>query len=492
MTSPSSLVPIIVNNSVYYNATHLKKVAPFFFMGTSKGMKNIITKKSIPSSSFVYSTHSVKKGWVVCGEPPPKKASILIAKEWVVKNIPCMMIYSFLGGEGDVPENDEKGGEGDVPENDEKGGEGDVPENDEKGEYDAPEAPPLIFLKDDEKFKDGDDSPLEIETRGARKPGGVYFLALNVSNVFGILKLLHTITDSRSQYIKGVDYMLFNRPKGVGDTILSYKRTIFLTFEGMIKCLYISKSPRAKTFREWGTKILFAAKMGEQDQRIEVASNIIGQPVSVVKDVLSMCSKKISCIYRFSMGTVKHLRKKLNLPESLNDNFIVIKYGFAKDLADRAHQLTKEYKDLNGKNMGLMDFAWIDQKNISEAEVHIKNYFKDIEQYPLTYKTHTELVVIDPNYERRIRNQYRLISLDYGGGVTELVQEVFNLKKEIDRIHKNHEYELKLRDKDLECILKNHSYELKIKDKDIELSQNEITSLHKDIEIELLKKQLRG
>jgi hypothetical protein len=62
MTSPVSLVQIIINNSIYYNATHIRTVAPFFFKGTSKGVKNIIIKKNIPVSSFVYATHSVKKG----------------------------------------------------------------------------------------------------------------------------------------------------------------------------------------------------------------------------------------------------------------------------------------------------------------------------------------------------------------------------------------------------------------------------------------------
>lgn len=53
-----------------------------------------------------------------------------------------------------------------------------------------------------------------------------------------------------------------------------------------------------------------------------------GIPVDIFKHMLDvMNTGKISCIYRFSLGTCEDLRHTLNLPNNLPDNYVIIKYG---------------------------------------------------------------------------------------------------------------------------------------------------------------------
>ena len=40
----------------------------------------------------MYATHNVKSGWIVVPDKhkPPSKANLLLSKEWVKVNVPCM------------------------------------------------------------------------------------------------------------------------------------------------------------------------------------------------------------------------------------------------------------------------------------------------------------------------------------------------------------------------------------------------------------------
>ena len=213
---------------------------------------------------------SKKFGWTsVCHQKKPStKAQLLLLESWVVANIPKMM-----------PDSDES--------------------KEEKYEY--PEAPSILYLNDDEKFKDDNGNVVEIETRGERTAKGIYFLANDVSSVFEMPSLIKTFLSKDTNYTID-DYKTFATQNVQDLDKTDCKRQVFITYEGMIKILYSTQSKKAKRFRGWATKILFTHQMGKEDQKEELGSKLIGQSVKNVRAVFKTCSKKVPCIYRFSLG----------------------------------------------------------------------------------------------------------------------------------------------------------------------------------------------
>lgn len=436
---------ITINNKNYYNAKILKQYDPAYFIGTSAGIREIIKKKAIDNTNTHYATFSKKYGWTSCchQDKPSTKAPLLLLESWVVANIPKMM-----------------------------------PESAESKEelYEYPEAPPILHLEDYEKFKDSNGNIAEIETRGDRIYKGIYFSAKDISKEFEMPSLVNNILYNQIiDYNIDMDYKLFAQILPSNPEKPNCKRQLFITYEGMIKILYSSRSKKAKLFREWATDTLFTIQMGSDENKEELGAKIIGQSVKNVRAVFKTCSKKVPCIYRFSLGTAKTLRKSMNLSDEIKDDFIIIKYGLTDDLDRRSSEHVLEYeKKINGVKLGLMDFAYIDPKFLSEAETSLKEYFQTIE-IPIKYEKYTELIAINPTHEKQIKKQYNYIGTAYQGIVTDLITEIKDLKTQINSLIEINEYKLKNKDRIIE--LKNVMIELKDKDLKYEQLRNEMLEL---------------
>jgi hypothetical protein len=344
------------------------------------------------------------------------------------------------------------------------------------------EAPPLLILEDAEKFKDEDGNNVEIETRGERVPKGVFFLVSDVSKVFEMPNIKNTILKTdRDEYVKDEDFVVFAR-KGVDPVHPhTYKKRLFLTYGGMIKTLYMSRSKKAKTFRAWATNILFTVQMGAVEQKEVLGAKLIGQPVKAVRAVFKTFAKEVSCIYRFALGTAGELRETMNIPITVPDNFIITKFGQTGDLARRAGEHQKTYEKIPGVRVGLMDFVYVDPKYVFEAEKDIKNFFTTIEK-ALEFESFKELVATNPEHENIIRKQFRFIGAEYAGSLTALIVEIERLKtklesverehkSEIDLLKKTHECEMLVKDNIIACGAKELQYkELELKYKDMQLN----------------------
>ena len=137
--------------------------------------------------------------------------------------------------------------------------------------------------------------------------------AYSDGTAFEMTGLVKTLKDIRCNYIIGVDYKIFiNLNVGTSDSTEQTKQ-LFVTYEGMIKILYSSRSDKAMTFRSWATETLFTVQMGSEEDKEILGSTLIGQSVKNVRAVFKTCSKKVPCIYRFSLGTAKVLRNTMNL-----------------------------------------------------------------------------------------------------------------------------------------------------------------------------------
>ena len=414
------------NNISYYNAKDLKKYDPAFFIGTSRGIREVIKKKNINMTNIHYATLSKKFGWTsVCHQDKPStKAQLLLLESWVVANIPKMMVGSDESKE-------------------------------EKYEY--PEAPSILYLEDAEKFKDDKGNVVEIETRGERNSKGIYFLAKDVAEAFEMPNLIDTVSRKNTNYTID-DYKTFTTQTTEDFRKSCCKRQMFITYEGMIKILYSTQSKKAKTFRDWATDTLFTVQMGKEDQKEELGANLIGQSVNNVRAVFKTCSKKVPCIYRFSLGAAKNLRESMNISITIPDDFIIIKFGLTNDLDRRSLEHVAEYEKIPGVKLGLMDFSYIDPKFLSQAETDIKDFFKTIE-IPINYEKYNELIAVNPKHEKQIKKQYEFIATAYQGSITELIIEIERLKNQIDI------KDILINQKNIEIELKNEIISLLKKNK---------------------------
>jgi hypothetical protein len=441
-TTVNQIPPVVtLNNAKYFSATKLKKYDPAFFVDTGKTIRNIINIRSIPATELLYATQSRRYGWKVStGSKISTRAKLMLSESWVQANI--------------IQKPAEE-------------------------KYDCPMAPPILVLQGNERFQDTNDNYVDIETRGERDVNKVIFLGNDVSNAFNMPKLLDDIVKS-NVYKEKEDYVFFLSQKqrlgGVGT-----RRRIFVTYEGMMKILYASRSAGAKAFRSWSTKMIFTAHMGSDEQKKELATNLIGQPIAIARAVLKTCPK-ISCVYRIALGIAKDLRKIMNLPASIPDGYIIIKYGLTNDLDRRMSEHSRTYKFTK---LGLMNFAHIDTQFLAPAEADLKALFAEIE-VPIKYKTHTELVAVDPKHENHIKKQYGYISTEYGGPITCMTNQINQINNKMTLQAERHVWAL--RDKDREIELKNGV----IASKNLEIKVRDGVIASKNLEIELrdLKLQL--
>jgi hypothetical protein len=122
----------------------------------------------------------------------------------------------------------------------------------------------------------------------------------------------------------------------------------------------------------------------------------------------------------------------MNLPPDIPNEHIIIKYGFTDNLARRTSDHVKTYGSIKGVNLELMNYAYVDPKYLSQAEVEIKEFFVDI-QTKIKYKSFAELVAINPKHEKQIGKQYKFITDQYAGCVKNLIETIESMKREIEK-----------------------------------------------------------
>jgi hypothetical protein len=155
-----------------------------------------------------------------------------------------------------------------------------------KNELDQSEienAPPILELEDEEKFHDTDGNILEIETRGERDVDKIFFRVRDVMKRFDMPNLKDAlIRKERDGYEKGLHFKTFNT--AVNDrrdkSFKSFKRekSLFLTYTGLLRVLFVSRNKNAETFTIWATQKLFTMQMGSKE-----AKEILGTEVLNIK-----------------------------------------------------------------------------------------------------------------------------------------------------------------------------------------------------------------
>jgi len=149
-------------------------------------------------------------------------------------------------------------------------------------------APDIIHLENTEKFKDTEGIILEIETRGERKVNNIYFKVKDVMTSFRMENLqIVLLNNNRDGYNENIHYKFFNCKNKIKDLKIKIKKELFLTYEGMLRVLFASHNNKVKPFIKWATETLFTIQLGEQEDKDNLASDLLGVNAKTIKDVFT-------------------------------------------------------------------------------------------------------------------------------------------------------------------------------------------------------------
>jgi hypothetical protein len=408
---------IKINNKRYISVDDIFDKAPIYCKGSRNG-RELVKNKELTSSDFIFAKKSDDE-WIASEGKSVKYDKVFLKKKLVDKL-------------------DEINGV--------------------KTEYNGiEEAPDIIELENHEKFQDNEKNIVEIETRGERKANNIYFLVKDVSEAFNIPKLYDSIINKKSSYTQQIDYKYFIC-KNTNNYGNKTSKEIFLTYEGILRVLFVTKSNKTSSFISWAVNTLFTAQMGTEKQKRELSSNLLGVSTQAIKDVFASNSTKTPIVYLYLIGNANEL---LKTDEYANDQMLC-KYGCTEDMVRRSGEHEKKFNKEFGTNIELICFSIIEAQFIFNAEQNIKTFFS---ANKVEYKKHKELIVISKKEMTMIKDHYRMIQHSYIGRFKELNDQIHKLEIELN--NKNHHIEL---------LVEKHKNELK--DKDMEL---------KDKDIELLK-----
>jgi hypothetical protein len=421
MSKFPKLVTIKKHN--YFIVNDIYKYNKEYFYGCSGGVRKIVLKKQIPEIMYIYAYIKDNK-WIVSDSSYPK-AKLLLNSVWVYKNIPGITknknIESDESSDDESDESDES--------SDESGDESNIESSDDNESKNIIKfAPPVLELKDEEKFIDENDEILEIDVRGVRDPEKCYFRASDISCAFDIQNIANTLLKSTSSFEPNVHYTNF-----ISKSLdKKSKKILYLTFYGLVKLLFVSRSKSAEHFQKWAYKNLFIVQMGTSQSKQKLASKLLGTTPDIIKIFIKSTIESISCVYLFMIGIVKNLRESMNIDEKYDDDDIVLKYGMTGDLLERTGDHEKLYGSLEGANFQLIYQCHIDPIHISKAETFISKFF-NLANSKYKYidnknKKHTEIIIVTKKFLRtEIKEKYTELNSLYGGKIKEVNSQIDKL-----------------------------------------------------------------
>jgi hypothetical protein len=439
----------------------------------------MIEIKRIPETEYVFATEK-NNTWKVYTRNY-KPAKLLVSMSWVKRHVPSLkdptvQPHVNANAEEEAPRETEN-----------------VPLI----------AAPLLTLCDEEKFRSPNGTVLEIEVRGERHPKMCYFKVSDVSHHFGIPALRKVITNDGTSYVSGRDYVYCIRPHAVNvgittnnnseydasirqdatnhgitpnengvyapsirphavnvgitpnkndvqdangqETSSVQRRMLFLTYEGLLKMLYTTRSPVAQSFREWATERLFVMHLGTPAQKSELAGQLLGIDVRTIQDVFQRSTDKTPCIYLCAVSEGRTLRSRIGSSSTLTDDDIVCKYGFTDDLPRRMKEHATHFEKNKGLGpVSLVCFSIIDPRFLSDAEGNLKRFFRHCS---VTYEQYTELVCVKRHEVKEMKKQFHLIQRSCGVKDNDLMERIRVLEADMQLTQERNER--KMLEKDL-------------------------------------------
>lgn len=408
---------IVINSIKYYLVSELYDYDRNFFIGCTKN-RTIIDKFKLQNTDYLFA-YQKNNEWIT-STIRYSKAKLLLNEDWVNSHVPkftglCLYKYEPV--------------------------------------------PPVLILRDNEKFMK-DDKIFDIEIRGVREYDKCFFRVKDISNLFNIPNLQITIN---SVYERNLHYKIFidstdTKINNVYDT--ASKKRMYLTYVGVLKVLFSSRTGNAEHFQQWAANKLFIIQMGTDNQRFSLAAELVGVTPKIIKDVFKLNSAKTPCVYLYLIGPASIINN------TYASDYLLCKYGCTDDLDRRCQEHDRHFKKEFSTTIELLCFSIIEPKYIFDAETNIRQFFKSD---TIEYKNSKELIIINKKDIDKIKQQYAMIQNSYISRHEELINRVNILEKDIIQLSNNillKDKELELKDKEIRLLIANHANELK--DKEIE------------------------
>jgi hypothetical protein len=443
---------IKLNNNEYILADTLIAKAPIYSKG-ARSTRELVKKKHLHETLYIYARQATNGKWTVTDGKSVKYDKVLISTSLLEK----------------IPELN--------------------PEEKVVDDAGIEKAPPLIYLAEHEKFQDDSGIALEIETRGERSHDKIYFKVNDVAEGFDLENIYTTIIKNHTSYELHRDYEYFicenNAIVQTGTSKMTTKKDLFLTYQGMLRVLFVSRNNKTSQFIGWATKTLFATHMGTVEQKDQLVSKVKGVSYEAIQELFAINARQIPCVYLTSFNQVSKLRAAMNIDTKYADDDVVYKFGLTKSFESRKYGHKSEYKKIEDLiDMRLVYFTYVDPLYISEAENEIKDLLDD---YRIEWEGKKELVVIPNKLMKLIKEVYEKVGMKYAGHSQELIKKISDLEAYTRQLEKDlvHQKELlveRLRNKDL--VIETKVLTIETKDLVIE-------NLRKDLKIKELELALK-
>lgn len=207
-----------------------------------------------------------------------------------------------------------------------------TPEENIENEYieERKVAPPILFLNEEEMFKDAEGTILDIEVRGERDRKKIYFRMIDIAKEFNSPNLRKTLLNDGSDFQRNIHYKTFTLQSCVNNydpKNTSKKLSLFLTYKGLLRFLFVSRNKCAEAFQDWAEDKLFTMQMGETDKKEELAAEALNVNVKDLRLMLKKHASTFPSIYLLKIAKVADIRKKMNIPDNFEDDAAVYKYG---------------------------------------------------------------------------------------------------------------------------------------------------------------------
>ena len=439
-----SILPTMTIDGVsYHNAKDMLTLNPGFFKGVTTTPRRIIDRKKIPATDYVYATLEKGKEWNISTDKC-KKAQLLISTTWINAN--RFFCKTPVVSASNAPN-----------EATEAATEASNEVTNEGVNEVAKDAPPIIHLSDAEKFHDVDGRVIEIETRGERHEDKIYFKVKHVSIGFEMPSLNHVLVNMEGGYKRGIDYITFKRcTQNVSkNTNKLSSTTLYLTYEGLLRVLFVSRNKNATLFRKWATQMLFTTQMGSKEQKVKLGTDLCNIPLKTYKAIFESHTSNFPSIYLLALGKVRDLRATFGIGDTIPDDSVVYKYGFTRDFARRIGEHQQAYSKLPGVTVDVKWFQNIDIKYLSDAE-------NEVEEECSAYGTrlqvpdHKELIVLNDRQFDHMQKTYRRIGKEYAGATAELNEKIEELRAQIKDMDMQHRHALLEKDFIIQRVTMQH------------------------------------
>lgn len=450
---PLSILPTIhIEGASYHNSKDMQALNPGFYKGVTTTPRRIIDRKKIPATDYVYATLEKGKGWNLSTDNC-KKAQLLISTKWINANR-----FFDIGAESQVKTAIEANEATEAIEATESIEATEATEATEANEV-TKDAPPIIHLSDTEKFHDSDGNVIEIETRGKRDRKNIYFKVKDVSIGFEMPSLPRNIL-SIDGLKRGVHYTTFKRECMLhtmehNPTNKPCKTTLYLTYKGLLRVLFVSRNKHVDKFQDWAEEKLFTIQMGSKEQKVKLGTDLCNIPLKTYKAIFESHTSNFPSIYLLSLGKVRNLRATFGISDTIPDDSVVYKYGFTRDFARRIGEHQQAYSKLPGVTVDVKWFQNIDIKYLSEAE-------NEVEEECSAYGTrlhvpdYKELIALNDRQFEHMQKSYRRIGKEYAGATAELNEKIEELRAQIKDMQMQHRHALLEKDMEIQRVTMQH------------------------------------